>query len=668
MANNFSKHIPHFEDMKIEEVEHAIQLIKKNKLLVTEKIDGFSCSLGNDEIGPFVASKNLKFRNPEEIGNLAWFLQPFKKYVEEVKSIDFAMIPKICKIKTRGQNVSMVGEALPSHDFNIVQYDKDYVADGIFVIYAVEIDNKTVTHEGTLQQVCKFINRHSQIKFIPNPLVNLGKKPFDEEVLYKILKLIRDNQNVLKAAARTPRAKDQKAKVRKEITSKLKELKKSILDADFPSELGNDPEGLVFHNEKGPMFKMVDKEKFTSEKEKNWVYLNRIFTAEKTFVTDINKNTKHFYESLEKYEATIKDISLDFSTVGKNTFSIPKKIEDTEKALTLEKTKVEYIKKFAVTKTVKELIDIITRRELLTLISDKMSQEQHSAVPGVNSLIPREYLEPTIQFALQMIGLQNISFKVVGSADKDYLGDIDLAIDAKELAVKWRLKQDEGFTSGPFFEGIKKRLELKTVDYSVNRGLRQFHILAPVVDLRGKEIDAITPGTLKTLEGVPARIQFDFFVGDMRWMEKLLSGAPGESKYKATHRNILLSNTVNYCLSDVDSGIKYALDYKNGLNKKKVSLRTTARGSTKEEVLNVETVTSDPQKLIRMLFNETRWNMVSSFEGLYTQIMGNSFKFPEKRDIILENTVLGLISQKKAVPVELSSVVESLKISGKISD
>ena len=170
-------------------------------------------------------------------------------------------------------------------------------------------------------------------------------------------------------------------------------------------------------------------------------------------------------------------------------------------------------------------------------------------------------------------------------------------------------------------------------------------------------------------------IQIDFIlVRNLEW-SKFTQSSPDytkdESKYKANVRNVLMMCIVKYCFKrttkrvtlDDDSVVDGEVEtfvvrltdglYKtrrNWFGKKNNIIKTVTRMHEYDEL-----ITDTPQELINLLFNDGTIEDFLSFETLFEAFMSDKFKFPEKRDRILEGFVMSLDSNNPPldIPTEI---------------
>jgi len=158
----------------------------------------------------------------------------------------------------------------------------------------------------------------------------------------------------------------------------------------------------------------------------------------------------------------------------------------------------------------------------------KMIYEGGKAVAGA-SQIPKEMYQETVDGVLQKTGLDVLDFgtdiKPVGNTTKDFLGDIDLSVDFQKLKDLWELppindEEDEEKTpENDFWEALKIKIQQIDPNATVNRGLKQFHIPAPILK-NGEQQPEYRDG--KPVTGTKAIVQVDFFVGNVIWMTDML--------------------------------------------------------------------------------------------------------------------------------------------------
>lgn len=282
--------------------------------------------------------------------------------------------------------------------------------------------------------------------------------------------------------------------------------------------------------------------------------------------------------------------------------------------------------------------------------------EGGGAFTEVNSAVPKPLLDANIVRALELVGLADLRYEVVGNKHKEFFGDIDIATDSSDIAS---LLGIESSSRAEFFKALQARLSPAQAATRVVPGLSQFHILSPLVDRSGNQIEAVDRDGKTT--GEPGMIQIDVFVGNLEWMAGINSGAPLDSKYKAVYRNVLLSSIVGrlvFPTEDPEVFERYVLNFRDGMRKDLVRRRVARTGTVKWEALpgGSTPVTTSPDGLAATLFGPgTRWSDIESFEKLRSKFNSPDFKFPQFRDQIIDR-----FSQESAKlpqgPVELQEV------------
>lgn len=267
----------------------------------------------------------------------------------------------------------------------------------------------------------------------------------------------------------------------------------------------------------------------------------------------------------------------------------------------------------------------------------------------VNSVVPKDNLNPTIKKALALVGMSKIKFDIVGNKNKPLLGDIDIAVNSQDVAKVIGYK---GSDKKEFWAELKKYLEGQKTESKIYAGLSQFHILSPLVDKSGKQMKAISPEG-KTMKE-PGYVQIDVMTGDLNWMKKALSASDMDSKYKAKYRNVLLADVFSQLVlntKDKDVKRKFQINWKTGVEL--VDFTTNEKG--KREKIKVRKVMGDMDKLTKFLFGpKYTFKDISSFEKLYKLINSKDFKFPKIRKDIFKQFKKTVERYKFPMPKEMA--------------
>ncbi len=275
--------------------------------------------------------------------------------------------------------------------------------------------------------------------------------------------------------------------------------------------------------------------------------------------------------------------------------------------------------------------------------------EGGNALEKVNSVVPLSALHPTIQGAFASIGLQGVEYDIVGNASKPFLGDIDTSVSLEDISKAYDITSIE--SSDDFWKELNYKLSSFGVDYTINKGFSQFHILANVVDDSGKALDAVTSDGQVT-QGTPGQVQIDIFVGNKEWMKNILSGSPKESTYKAVYRNLLLVAIVsNIPSTEADS--KYTMNFRDGL--KVIKYKRLPSGKTKN--LESKVIITNADDLAEWLFGIS-WSEINSFEKLWNELTSPTFDYSESIPKILTDYRTMLVGAGKELPQELITALE----------
>ena len=282
---------------------------------------------------------------------------------------------------------------------------------------------------------------------------------------------------------------------------------------------------------------------------------------------------------------------------------------------------------------------------------DRFISEGGNVFPESNSFVPKAYMNTIIKKAMKEIGLSKLKYSTVGNTSKKILGDIDLALDSKELAEHIGYK---GNDVGEFFDEINKYLSKKSraKKYKVLKGLKQFHTLTELIDNKGNHANAVIDRKGTVDDTQKGWIQMDFFVGDLDWMNKFLTGAT-KSKYKMAHRNnfiIDIFSQLIFSSKGTDVKKKFQVNLKNGVEL--VDFIKDNKG--KRVKLSKKLVIDNPDKITKFLFGRKySFKDIDTFEKLYELFMSNSFKFPNHRNKIIDAFKKSVTSRGYVMPTEI---------------
>lgn len=600
--------IQHIEDLPQSKLDSLIQNWNDKRVTITEKVDGSYMTFGLKDGNFFLGSKNLNFTRFDNIPNI-FFYDEFRKYF---KIIYYLPIENILSGLERKYKLSLPrtfeGEAIPSSEHNIICYDLNKIRNGVFVFFKTFEKNNNELWNDLVEQ----LNVFSVIKF---------------HVLPKITTEISLNKN---------------NNIKHDILSKLK----------FSPLFGENYEGIVveFNNE---FVKIIDKEKFNKIKQINWTFINAATKYKLQFKTKTKKDVSKIKENLEIWLLDLNELEKKFKTEGYKTLTIKKKKSDTLKY-------IEFCRKDIILplfeKINEETPEQVFNRFLNKNYSDPVKpvkQKDHTTIfKNTNSCIPKNLIKTNIEQTLEDIKLKNLKYNIVGNNDSNYIGDLDVAISKQDIVNKINSKED-------FWKDINNHLKSIEVDSYVLKGLRQFHISTPLRNDNKKELHAINRNGKEL--NMPGLIQVDFFVGNMKWMETILSGKPKESEYKASYRNVLLRSIISSLRWQNKNNFCYgSIEWKDGIkiNTSKISEPKTKKEHTnKEERIKEKIIIEDSNQLARFLFGRnTTWSQINSFEKLFNLYQSKQFRFNKFRHIINQAIIINYVESNMQVPEIINSL------------
>lgn len=641
-VKEFGKHIIHIEDLKPNEFLAFLKAwnLDKHNIVITEKMDGFFLAFGLESNSFYLQTKHSKWTSSEQIADV-YFLQSMKRYFTLLENIPIGSILTPYGYKN-GDFVRFSGEAIPSYDHNIVMYDEKHIGDGAFIIYQITIGQNQITDANTISEIAGKMQSASQVKFKGNPKVShLQNIKIPNKVIVDIENYIKTHGNVLSKPARTDEAKQVKAKIVELIKGLGTKIKSKFLAVPYEPAFGGDYEGYVIHLPDGNMVKIVDKDKFTASKEANWLFINQYSNASDTLIRKLKNKEMGLKEAIVWFESELDKIDKEFNA-NRGIFTIGKKIRDTEENGKRMRKILAKLKDLA-SKGVEaeQVVDMSKNRQL----DEGLLLEGGNAIKQANSLVPKQYLEPTVQNAIKKLGLQAAKYDIVGNKSKEFLGDIDVAISPESIVKLYKINSEN------FWEELQQKLSTSPLPSAVIKGLRQFHVGVPVVDQQGNQIKAVDPETKKETNE-PAICQIDFMVGNRDWMRNVLSGAL-ESKYKAALRNILLGAMVKNIPAPVPNG-KYMFTLRDGLQ----FVTYDDLNAKKPIEKNRKTVASNGDQLVGKLFDGLTWNDVDNFEKLWAAFLSDKNKYKDNKQAVFSDFKRLAMGAKFPLPQETESLQE----------
>jgi len=249
---------------------------------------------------------------------------------------------------------------------------------------------------------------------------------------------------------------------------------------------------------------------------------------------------------------------------------------------------------------------------------------------------------------LKKAGLGKMKYSIIGNYKKPFLGDIDIAVEAGDIAKIIKFKRDDS----DFWKDLDTFFGKTKIDgHKVNKGLKQAHFLSPLIDKSGKQLTGVDKEGNEI--GKPGFVQIDVMIGDLDFMEKALSASDARSKYKAVYRNLLLADIFSQLIlktKDKDVKRKFQMNWKNGVEL--VDFTTNEKGKRKK--LKVKKVIGDMDKLAKFLFgSKFTFKDMDSFEKLYKLMKSKNFKFKKLNNKIFDAYKKTITRFKLPIPKEL---------------
>jgi len=267
-------------------------------------------------------------------------------------------------------------------------------------------------------------------------------------------------------------------------------------------------------------------------------------------------------------------------------------------------------------------------------------------VKFANSFMNNKYIEPTLKKVLAQVGWKKLKYDIVGNTTKPYSGDIDLAIDSKHFLELTK------FNGETIWDDSTKYLNKKNLKYfQIFKGMRQISIIAPLIDNKGKHINAVIDreGTVNNNE--KGYVQVDFMIGNLDWMKNVMK-SPDQSNYKMVYKQLFFADILgNLIFKTKDPEIKKKLqiDLRQGLQ-----LVDFTEKNGKKNKIKIKVVSGDVNKLTRFLFGgKYTYSDSDSFEKVYKLFKSNDFKFPQLRNAIINTYKNTMARLKLPLPKEI---------------
>lgn len=240
-----------------------------------------------------------------------------------------------------------------------------------------------------------------------------------------------------------------------------------------------------------------------------------------------------------------------------------------------------------------------------------------------NSLVPKDSVDPLIKWTLKKAKLTGLKYTIIGNIHKPVSGDIDILFDAKSLFQKLQAQDLQDF-----WVKIEAHLKKQKLVYSLNKGFREIHILAPLIDSRGKQLPAVIDrqGTIDP-SGKPGYVQIDIMLGNDDFSPDYYYTAK-DTKYKSVHRNMLLASIFSVLQFKAKNDTKHKFQ----MTAQGLELVNFIMKGKKKQKLSTKMISTDMNKVARILFGKSaKASDIDSIERMWKLFVSSKFKWPEIR-------------------------------------
>lgn len=746
--------ITHLEDLPVEQFISSLRRL--NEFEISEKIDGNNLHFGIDDAGKFFTSregksgskyydytnwgnkfkdtgfksahlalekitvklKSKKLLLPGEqieveilYGTLPNTV-PYKGGVNQIILLRPITSPE--GIENLTERLNVIKKVLEGIKITVSVSEIPYTEDGKTINY------KTEKHVWTVSQTPKIDKSILSKSNLKSKLeVSLGKL---EDYLYEnsgigsfsnieilSLPLNKKPENVDKSmwSRLLPMVKTKKAKVIERVKHFKLDIKEELLNklvrnvaSEFgPSvEEGGWVEGLVFRDPKtNELFKLIDKDVFTSINKFNWQIRNIIKSSKiSSKISDVNgriinqmaavinvpelgkimtvkrylKNLKN--EGLNPIEKIAKGFDykevkprwveiithhiklldrifswyeenkdkLVFKTSGETpkTSSYSGGVDERTRQAFAE-MKNDYTQLLSDIKSAKsseELVELFIGEKLKTLDESRVITEGGHAFENVGA-IHRSEIKPTLMYLAEILGLSYSELEkyTLGSVNKsEFSGDMDIALQ------EFSPEEQASFV---------KKIENKIGKENVKKIALIVSLKLPIQEYNS-ELNTNRPRT--------GYVQVDLMFGDRDWNKFYYHSAGDASKFKGVHRNLMIAaivkNMVEFESKELDAygrpveTIRFIFSPTNGLIKIK---RTSKKNKKGEWIRGQDTEylskpIKSPEMITKMIFGKNA--SVGVFQSLETLVQAVKKYLPDQADKIFRNFMSGMQNEQSS--------------------
>lgn len=164
LVGDYGESLVHLEDLKPPDL---LAFMSSSKFVLSEKIDGSYLCIGEDKEGNYVSTKRGdKYLQVCDIPNI-YYLDEIRDVSKRLLTIPLRAIYREMFPGTHPVSIKLVGEVIPTHDHNIVQYDKDKIGKGVFVLFQMEVDGEKFPLSWLESRIfCVQMSKHTEMLFV----------------------------------------------------------------------------------------------------------------------------------------------------------------------------------------------------------------------------------------------------------------------------------------------------------------------------------------------------------------------------------------------------------------------------------------------------------------------------------------------------------------------
>lgn len=327
LVGDYGESLVHLEDLKPPDL---LAFMSSSKILLSEKVDGTYLCIGEDREGNYITTKRGdKYLQTSDIPNI-YYLDEIRDISKHLLTIPLRRIFREMFPGTFPASVKLIGEVIPTHDHNIVQYDKEKIGQGVFVLFQVELDGEKYPMSWLESRIlCVQMANHTKVLFVAKD--DLCQEAIEPDPDFKgwLENMLTEHKDLL-VTTKKPLTKEQR-QVRAGYLDRIFQRTvayKQLILATYPKSLfGEEVEGYVaLSNNYSHPVKIVDRYKFGARKSDNCWFIDLMKKAyaklrreTRNSPGDVRKHVKnflfvvgtiwvlpHYFSIHKKYEQTIR--------------------------------------------------------------------------------------------------------------------------------------------------------------------------------------------------------------------------------------------------------------------------------------------------------------------------------------------------------------------------